>query len=108
MFTPSQRIRLLLLTGVVVSVATFIAAARLFHIPAHVDFGGVILQEPSPLASFFALSAALVVCVLVATLIAGSVRFDAGLFCAAVGMITLTLRSGTLGDILRTSAGANP
>ena len=108
MFTPSQRIRVLLLTGVVVSVATFIAAAKLFRIPAHVGFGGVILAEPSPVSSFVATSAALVVCVLVATLIAGSVRFDAGLFCAAVGMITLTLRSGTLADILRISAGTHP
>jgi hypothetical protein len=108
MFTTSQRIRLLLLCGVVVSVGIFIASARLFRIPAHVAFGGVILHEPSPVASFAALSVALVVCVLVATLVAGSVRFDAGLFCAAVGMIAVTLRGGTLGDVLRASAGANP
>jgi hypothetical protein len=108
MFTPPQRVRLLLLTGIVVCVATFIAATKLFHIPAHVGFGGVILQEPSPISSFVALSAALVVCVLVGTLIAGSVRFDAGLFCAVLGMVAVSLRSGTLGDVLRTSAGANP
>jgi hypothetical protein len=47
---------------------------------------------------------ALLAAVLLSTLIAGTIRFDAGLFCATAGMSALSMRSGRMGDVLRESA----
>jgi hypothetical protein len=59
------------------------------------------MAEPSPLVATLVVAAALLVSVLLATLIAGTVRFDAGLFCAALGMTALSIRGGHIGDVLR-------
>jgi hypothetical protein len=104
MFSPQHRTRLLLLAGVALAMVVIVAASKLFHVPAHRDFGGSILFEPSPIVSFTIVGATIMVCVLLGTLVAGSVRFDAGLFCAAVGAVSLSVRSGTVGDVLRSRA----
>lgn len=100
-FSHYHRVRALLLAGIAACVAIFLFVARTFGIPSQVGFGGSILNEPAPLATLLVIMVTLVVCVLVGTLIAGTVRFDAGLFCALVGMSVLTLRAGTVGGVLR-------
>ena len=101
MLSPQYRTRLLLLSGIALATAVIVAASNVFHVPAHREFGGSILHEPSPTVSFLVVGVALVICVLLCTLVAGSVRFDAGLFCAAAGGIALSIRCGTVGDVLR-------
>jgi hypothetical protein len=105
MLAPHHRNRLLMLTGITVCAAVFVGASKLFHVPATPGFSASILGAPSPTVSFLVVAAALLVCVLVGTLITGRVRFDAGLFCAVLGMLALSLRSGTVGDVLRATAG---
>jgi hypothetical protein len=104
MLAPHHRNRLLMLSGIAVCAAIFIGASRLFRVPAAPGFGGSMLGAASPTVSFLVVAAALIVSVMVGTLIAGRVRFDAGLFCAMLGMIALSVRSGTVGDVLRTTA----
>ena len=106
MFSPQFRSRLLLLSGIALALGVIVATSKLFHVPAHREFGGSLLHEPSPIVAFVVVGTALVGCVLLCTLVAGRVRFDAGLFCATVGAVALTARSGTVGDVLRARAAA--
>ncbi len=101
-----HRARLLMLAGIIVSIGVFEFASRQFHIPAYVGHGGAMLAEPNAFVSLLIVAVGLVVSVFLATLIAGSLRFDAGLFCAAIGMETLSVRGGTMGDVLRNSNAA--
>jgi len=102
-----QRRRVLLLTAVLASIAVFHFASRLFHLPTYPHFGGVLIGDPTPLTGLVIVAVALVVAVLLATLIAGTLRFDAGLFAATLGMATLSTRAGRVSDILRHSAPAS-
>lgn len=99
-----HRARLLLLAGLVVSVAVFRFASSEFRVPAHPGFGGSLLAEASPVVSLAVVAAALLASVLLSTLLAGSIRFDAGFFCATLGMAAVSCRGGTMGDVLRQAA----
>jgi hypothetical protein len=99
-----HRARLLMLCGLVVSAVVFTFASRLFHVPTFVHFGGSLLADASPMTSFIVVGVTLLAAVLLSTLIAGTIRFDAGLFCATAGMSALSMRSGRMGDVLRESA----
>jgi hypothetical protein len=96
-----HRARLLLLAGLIIAVVVFVFASRSFHVPTYPHYGGVVIGEASPIVSLLVLAVALVVAVLLSTLIAGTIRFDAGLFCGTLGMAALSLRSGRVGDVLR-------
>jgi len=102
-----HRPRLLLLAAIVVSVLVFHFASQLFRVPAYPHYGGVLIGESNPIIATVVVAVTLVAAVLLSTLVAGTVRFDAGLFCGVIGMATLSTRSGTVGDVLRQTAGAN-
>jgi len=97
----SLGVQFMFLAGLVISVALFLFASRTFHVPTFPGLGGSLLAEPGALLAFGVIAAALLLCVLVGTGIAGWMRFDAGLFCAAGGMAALSWRAGTVGDVLR-------
>lgn len=102
--SPYHRSRLLLLIGVAACIALFLFTARTFHVPAYRGVGGSILQEPRWLVNLVVVAGALIAAVLAGTLLAGTVRFDAGLFCACAGLAVLSMRAGTTGDVLRAAA----
>jgi hypothetical protein len=102
-----HRPRFLLLAAIAVSVLVFHFASRLFHVPAYPHYGGVLIGESNPIAATVVVAVTLLVAVLLSTLIAGTVRFDAGLFCGVLGMAFLSTRSGTVGDVLRQVAPTN-
>src|SRR5437762_649452 len=82
-----MRGRLLIALGSVLCAVAFSYAARSFRIP---EFPG--LTDAAPIDStrtpvnLLVIGVVLVVCALAGTLVAGSVRFDAGLLCAVVGL----------------------
>lgn len=102
--STSRRSKLLLLAGALISVGIFEWVSRLFKLPQKPAFGGTLLAQPSPLISFIILGVTLLGTVLASTLIAGSIRFDAGLLCGVIGMASISTRSGTMGDVLREGA----
>ena len=106
LFSAYHRARLLMLCGLVVSAVVFVFASRLFHVPTFGHFGGSLLADASPMTSLIVVGVALLAAVLLSTLIAGTIRFDAGLFCATAGMSAVSMRSGRMGDVLRESARA--
>lgn len=99
---------MLMLGGMGISAGGFLLASKLFQVPEFARFGGSLLTERSPVISLLVVAVTLMASVLVSTLIAGTVRFDAGLLCGLLGMSVLSLRSGTMGDVLRQSALGGP
>jgi hypothetical protein len=97
----SNRTKILLLVGLACSAAAFTFASRTFHVPAAPRFDASVLAQPSPFAALAVVGVTLLATVLLSTLIAGTIRFDAGLFCATLGMTALVVRSGRMGDVLR-------
>src|SRR4051812_10850649 len=97
----SNRTKILLLVGLIFSAAAFVFTSRTFRVPASPRFDASILAQPYPFAALAVVAAPPLAPVLLSTLISGTIRFDAGLFCATLGMTALVARSGRMGDILR-------
>jgi hypothetical protein len=102
--SASRRTKLILLAGIAVAVGVFLFISYKFQIPTYPYFGGSLLSDASPITTFVALGVGLIVAVLLATLVAGTLRFDAGLFCGVLGLSVISLRGGRVGDILRVTA----
>ncbi len=101
------RAKILLGLGIATCAAIFVFISKGLRVPTYAGYGGSILNEPGALGNLLLIGLGLVVCVLVGTLISGTIRFDAGLVCAAAGMGALSLRGGTAGDVLRAAAPAD-
>jgi hypothetical protein len=108
LWSASRRTKTLMLLGMAASIAVFLIISHLFGIPDCAGFGGSLLAQSSPVVSVLVVAVTLLGCVLLSTLIAGTVRFDAGLLCGVVGMAAISVRSGTMGDVLRQSTGVGP
>jgi len=107
-WNAGRRTKVQMLTAIGASIAGFLTVSHLFHVPDCAGFGGSLLGQSSPVVSIIVVAVTLLGCVLISTLIAGSVRFDAGLLCGLIGMAALSVRSGTMGDVLRQSSAAGP
>lgn len=93
---PYHRNRLLLLTGVAGSALLFWLVGRLFDVPYFAGFNASLILQPSPVAALLVTGVALLAATAIGTAVAGTLRFDAGLFCAAAGLTVLTLRGGPM------------
>jgi len=100
MLNSYHRNRILLGLSVVVSFVLFWFAGKLFAIPVEPGFSASLLQQPSPTITLLIVAVVLIVSVLVSTLVAGSIRFDAGLFGAVLGLSALSLRGGPMRYVL--------
>lgn len=101
----SARQRALLTFGAVGSYLIFSAIARFFGIPQLPDYGASLLTQPSPLIAVMIVAVTLVACVLLCTLLTGRIHFEAGLFCAAIGMLALSVRGGPIRYVLMYASG---
>jgi hypothetical protein len=106
--SASRRTKTLLLAGIFLSAVAFVTISHVFRIPDCADFSGSLLAQSSPVVSILIVAVTLLGCVLISTLIAGTVRFDAGLLCGLIGMSALSMRSGVMGDVLRQSSSTGP
>jgi hypothetical protein len=100
----SRKTKLLMAGGVCLAMAVFTFCSRAFGVPVDPGFSGSVLRDGSWLTNLLIVAAGLFVSVAVATLIVGRVRFDAGLFCATVGMTVLSIRGGTMRQVLQAHA----
>jgi len=76
-------------------------AGEVFGIPPHRRLEISLLSQPGVLAALIVVLVLLLGCTLLGTLIAGTIRFDAGLLAACCGLSALSMRGGTMGDLLR-------
>jgi hypothetical protein len=90
----STRDRTLLTLGAILCYVLFGIVARLFAIPRYPDFQAAILLQPAPLLVIVLVAATLLAGALLASLVAGKVHFESGLFCAAIGLAALSVRGG--------------
>jgi len=85
----------------------FDAASQWLAIPQIPGFDGSLLRQPSPILSVAAIAILLALATILGTLLAGAVWFEAGLCAAAVGLMVISTRSGTIRDVLF-DANGNP
>ena len=92
----STRDRTLLTIGSVASWWFFAAVAGLVGYPVHRHFEASLMAQPSPLVLLIVTGAVLVACTLLTSFFTGVVAYEAGLFCAAIGMVVLSVRGGPM------------
>jgi hypothetical protein len=97
--------RVALIVAVAINWTIFSTASRWFGLPALPGFDGSILHQPSPVAAFAVLAILLLVTTLFGTIIAGAVRFEAGLFAAAFSLAAISFRCGTMQSVLLEAGG---
>jgi hypothetical protein len=91
-----QRARFLLTVASTASFALCWFAGAAFGIPAYTKFDVSLLNQPSPAIALFITLVLTVACALIGSAIAGTVRFEAGLATAAIGLLALTMRGGPM------------
>ncbi|MDP9174538.1 MAG: hypothetical protein M3O30_11820 [Planctomycetota bacterium] len=104
--THGLRARIGLIIAALVSCAIFIIGSRWLEVPPLLGFDGSLFREDSPVAALLSVAVLLFVTTVVGTVIAGRVRFEAGLFAAALGMMCISLRGGTMQAVLLEVNGA--
>jgi len=102
--TAGQRARLLLALGAIVCYVIFWWLGALFHVPDP-GYGASLLVQLRPALDIAVTGLAVLAAVAAGSLVAGTIRFDAGLFCACVGMIALSSRGGTVRAVLQYAKG---
>jgi hypothetical protein len=80
-------------------------ATSWFAIPALPGFDGSLLRQPSPVLAILMIAIFLPICTLLGTFLAGAIRFEAGLFAATMGLMTVSLRGGTMQSVLQEAGG---
>jgi len=94
-----------LLAGLVCFIGMTIFAV-VAGIPPLSRFDGSLLSH-NPAAGLFVVIIGLLVCSLLGTFLAGGVRFDAGLFAATAGLAALSLRGGSIENVIYEGGGAS-
>jgi hypothetical protein len=94
-----------LIAAVAINCAIITVGSRWLRLPALPGFDGSILHQPSPLAAFAAIAILLLIATLVGTVVAGAVRFEAGLFAATLSLVTISFQCGTMQSVLLEAGG---
>jgi hypothetical protein len=97
----STRARALLALGAGVSAVAFWLAANAAGFPRYPDFqASLLLGGGSAIVMIILVAIVLVACVVVTALFTRNIHFDAALFCAALGMLILSVRGGPVRYVL--------
>lgn len=99
------RDRTLLTVGSVVSYWIFAAVAALFSIPRYPKFQGSLMLQPSAIVALVMAVVILVACVAITSMFAGLVHYEGGMFCAAIGLLALSIHGGPMRYVLMSSPG---
>ena len=105
MLNTYQRNRLLLLAAATCSAALFWLGGWWFGIPHYPGFEASLALQPHPVAALLLAGVMLALSVTICTGIAGTVRFDAGLFTACIGMTALSIRGGPVRFVYQSAFG---
>jgi hypothetical protein len=99
--TPYHRARIVMTLATMVSLLLFYGAARLVGIPRDPGYSVSLLQQSNAGVALAIVLVVLVVSTLTGSVIARSIRRDAGLVTACLGLIALTARGGTIAATLQ-------
>jgi hypothetical protein len=79
--------------------------ARLLHVPTFPGMSGALLAQPRAIIAIIAVALCVGVGVVIASIICATVRHDAGLLCAAVGLAAISFRAGPMSRALLSATG---
>lgn len=99
--------RAAMLLALIASCAIFGLGSHWMGVPDLPNFDGSLLLSPRAGSDLLAVTALLVVATLAGTVLAGAVRFEAGLFAGCLGLAIISLRSGTMQTVLFEANGAS-
>jgi hypothetical protein len=102
-FSRVQKITLLI--GIAFTAALAVLAGKLLHVPLIRGFSASILQNSSAVAGITTVALTLIGGVIVCTFLARTIRPDAGIFCAALGLVALRLQGGATRHALLQAGG---
>ena len=100
-----QRNRLLLTIAATLACLLFWFAGRAFRVPEHAGYEASLALQPKPAAALLLTGIVLLAATAVGTVVAGSIRFDAGLFAGAIGLAALSSRGGPMRYVTQAAAG---
>jgi hypothetical protein len=100
LFNTYQRARFLLSLSAVIAFILFWKLGHWFHIPFDLNYDGSLLLQPSAATAFVVVIVGLALSVIVGTIIAGPIRYDAGLCTAGLGLLALSVRGGPIRYVL--------
>src|SRR2546429_5354039 len=92
----TNRDRTLLALGAIICYWLSGTIAAALSIPRFPKFDAALLHQPSPVLVVIVAFITLILCTLLGSLIAGSVHFEGGLFCAVVGLAAFSVRGGPM------------
>jgi hypothetical protein len=90
-----QRARILLLLGSIVCFCLNWWAAAFFGIPARPGFNGSLFLQPSIVSTLLVIAVLLATGVLIGTVVAGMIRFNAGLLISTLALAAFSIRGGS-------------
>ncbi|MFI5379914.1 MAG: hypothetical protein ACHRHE_11500 [Tepidisphaerales bacterium] len=100
MINAYQRARILLLVASVTCGVVFWWMARTFGFPVAPGMCGSLAMHPGGVGFFLAVAATFFASMAVGTVLAGVIRFNAGLVAACIGLAVLSVRGGDLRQVL--------
>ncbi len=100
-----HRTRGLLALACLICFGLFWWVGNVLKIPAALYLDPSLATQDAPVINMLAIAVTLLLCTLIGTLIAGTVRSDAGFFAACVGMMAMAIRFGPGGQVYREAGG---
>lgn len=98
--SPYYRARVRVGVACVASFCVMWWAGRLLAIPIQTFFDASLFQQPSPVLTTMIVTVLFLLCAAGATLVAGRVRYNAGLAAALAGLSAISMRCGTSRDAI--------
>jgi hypothetical protein len=95
-----QRARILVLLATVLSIILFFWAGRSFDLPVHAREHESLLSQPSPLTAMLVVAVTFILATALGSVVAGRIRFNAGLVAACLGLLALSVRGGTMRSVI--------
>jgi hypothetical protein len=100
LFNTYQRARFLLTLAAVIAFILFWYLGHWFHIPFDCNYQDSLLLQSSAAMDFLIVVVGLALSVIIGTVIAGPIRYDAGLCTAGLGLLALSVRGGPVHYVL--------
>lgn len=96
----SRREKTLLIAGAIIACSAIWLLSVVLDVPTYPGFSASLLQQPSGFAAVTMMAVAFVASTLIGSILARSVRYDAGLWCAAIALVALSARGGPVRFVL--------
>jgi hypothetical protein len=99
------RDRILLTVAGTISFVLFLTLSHLFAVPARPGYSASLIQQPWPPLIFVLTAITFMVALVISSLITNVVHYEAGFFCATIGLAALSIRGGPLRYTLMAASG---